>query len=139
MSESGTYVLVVDVPRATTLAVGALGEREFAAGTYAYVGSAFGPGGFARIDRHRELARGERDTRHWHIDYLLGHPETSLEAALTFPDADRECELASSLPGEQVDGFGASDCDCAGHLLDVPGIDAVRDAAVAEGGRPRTE
>ncbi|NUB89502.1 GIY-YIG nuclease family protein [Haloterrigena sp. SYSU A558-1] len=139
MSESGTYVLVVDVPRATTLEVGALGERDFADGTYAYVGSAFGPGGFARIDRHRELARGERDTRHWHIDYLLGHDETRLEAAVTFPDADRECELATSLPGEQVDGFGASDCDCAGHLLATSDAETIRTAAVAEGGRLRFE
>ncbi|ELZ19581.1 hypothetical protein C477_07923 [Haloterrigena salina JCM 13891] len=141
MSESGTYVLVVDVPRATTLEVGALGEREFDAGAYAYVGSAFGPGGFGRIDRHRELARGERDTRHWHIDYLLGHRETRLESAVAFPDDDRECELAASLPGEQVDGFGASDCDCAGHLLTAPSADAagVREAALAEGGRPYFE
>ncbi|ADB62061.1 protein of unknown function DUF123 [Haloterrigena turkmenica DSM 5511] len=141
MSESGTYVLVVDVPRATTLEVGALGEREFPAGAYAYVGSAFGPGGFGRIDRHRELARGERDTRHWHIDYLLGHPGTTLESAIAFPDDDRECELAASLPGEQVDGFGASDCDCSGHLLTPPSADAavVREAALAEGGRPYFE
>ena len=139
MSGSGTYVLVVDLPRATTLEVGALGEREFDAGTYAYVGSAFGPGGFARVDRHRELARGERDARHWHIDYVLGHPETTLESAITFPDADRECELAASLPGEPVDGFGASDCDCSGHLLAGPDRSTVRDAAVAEGGRPEPE
>lgn len=50
---SGTYVLLVDVPRAATLEVGALGQLEFAAGAYAYVGSAFGPGGFARIDRRQ--------------------------------------------------------------------------------------
>ena len=131
----GTYVLLVDVPRASTLEVGALGAREFPAGTYAYVGSAVGPGGFARVDRHRELDRGERDTRHWHVDYLLGHPETDLEAAITFPDADRECELAATLPGDPVVGFGASDCDCPGHLLETPGLETVREAATAEGGR----
>ena len=139
MSGRGTYVLVVDLPQTTTLEVGALGDREFDAGPYAYVGSAFGSGGFARVDRHRELARGERDARHWHIDYLLGHDATRLETAFAYPDADRECELARSLPGEQVDGFGASDCDCPGHLLAAPDAETVREAAVAEGGRPRFE
>ena len=156
MSGRGTYVLVVDLPQPTTLEVGALGDLEFDAGPYAYVGSAFGPGGFGRIDRHRELARGERDARrrsnaptrspslrsrdrHWHIDYLLGHDATRLEAAFAYPDADRECELATSLPGDPVDGFGASDCDCPGHLLAAPDAEAVREAAVAEDGRPHFE
>ena len=131
---SGTYVLVIDVPKTTSFDVGALGERTFEAGTYAYVGSAFGPGGFSRVERHRELAAGDRDTRHWHIDYLLGRPATTLETAIIFPDADRECELAAQLPGTPVDGFGASDCECAGHLLAVPDAETVREAAVNAGG-----
>ncbi|WP_440763655.1 GIY-YIG nuclease family protein [Natronorubrum sp. DTA7] len=135
----GTYVLGIDLTRAATIEVGALGRIEFDAGAYAYVGSAFGPGGFARVDRHRQLAAGDRDTRHWHIDYLLGHAETSLETAITFPDADRECELADRLPGERVTGFGASDCDCSAHLLAAPGLETVRDAAVAEGGTLESE
>ncbi|AEH38409.1 protein of unknown function DUF123 [Halopiger xanaduensis SH-6] len=65
-SSGGTYVLVIDVPQSTTIEVGALGDREFAVGAYAYVGSAFGPGGFARVDRRRSvlrraLARGARE------------------------------------------------------------------------------
>ncbi|ARS88406.1 GIY-YIG nuclease family protein [Natrarchaeobaculum aegyptiacum] len=135
----GTYLLVIDVPRAVSLEVGALGDVTFRAGVYVYVGSAFGPGGFARIDRHRELAHGERETRHWHVDYLLGHPDTTLEDAITFPDADRECELAGSLPGESVDGFGASDCDCPAHLLATASADAVLEAAVDAGGHRVTE
>ncbi|AFZ74777.1 GIY-YIG nuclease family protein [Natronobacterium gregoryi] len=130
----GTYVLVVDVNRHSTIEVGALGEREFAAGAYAYVGSAFGPGGFARVDRHRELASGDRDARHWHVDYLLGHSATILESVVRFPDEDRECELADRLPGEPVEAFGASDCDCPAHLLAAPGTDAVLEDARAAGG-----
>ncbi|RKD95523.1 GIY-YIG nuclease family protein [Halopiger aswanensis] len=133
-SSGGTYVLAIDVPRTTTIEVGALGDREFGAGAYAYVGSAFGPGGFARVDRHRELARGERDARHWHVDYLLGHSDTTLETVVTFPAADRECELAASLPGEPVEGFGASDCDCSAHLLTAPSLETVLEAAVDAGG-----
>ncbi|QCS41311.1 DUF123 domain-containing protein [Natrinema versiforme] len=131
---SGTYVLVIDVARSTSIDVGALGDREFPAGAYAYVGSAFGPGGFSRVDRHRELAAGERETRHWHIDYLLGHPAASLETAITFPDADREYELAASLPGDPVPAFGTSDCDCGAHLLAAPNAAAIREAAVDAGG-----
>jgi Uri superfamily endonuclease len=129
---SGTYVLLVDVARSTTVEVGALGSLAFPAGTYAYVGSAFGPGGFARVDRHRELAAGDRDARHWHVDYLLGHPDATLADAVTYPGADRECELAAKLPGDPVSGFGASDCDCEAHLIALPDGDwnagAVREA-----------
>ncbi len=130
----GTYVLVIEATRAATVEVGSLGDRTFEAGAYAYVGSAFGPGGFSRVDRHRELAAGDRETHHWHVDYLLGHPATRLEAAITFPDADRECELATALPGEPVEGVGASDCDCSAHLLAAPDAAAIRDAAVDAGG-----
>lgn len=38
---------------------------------------------------------------------------------MTVPDSKRECELAGSLPGEPVTGFGASDCACESHLLAV--------------------
>ena len=128
----GTYVLVVDLADPATIEVGALDERDFDAGTYAYVGSAFGPGGFSRVDRHRELAAGERDARHWHVDYLLGHPAASLAEAVTYPDADIECRLAGSLPGERVPGVGASDCDCDAHLLAAPDREALLAAARAE-------
>ncbi|MFU8867747.1 GIY-YIG nuclease family protein [Natronococcus sp.] len=131
---SGTYVLAIDVERPISVAVGALGECEFAAETYAYVGSAFGPGGFARLDRHRELARGERDVRHWHVDYLLGHEAATLAATARYPDADRECELAKTLPGEAVPEFGASDCDCGSHLLETAGLERLLEAATDAGG-----
>lgn len=76
----------------------------------------------------------DRDTCHWHVDYLLRHPETSLETAVTFPDADRECELAETLPGEPVADFGASDCDCWAHLLETPGAEPLLEAAEDAGG-----
>ncbi|MFC6716830.1 DUF123 domain-containing protein [Natrialbaceae archaeon GCM10025810] len=135
MNAVGTYVLLIDVPRAIDVEVGALGTLAFSAGAYAYVGSAFGPGGLKRIDRHRELALGERDVRHWHVDYLLGHPETTLERVFVFPEEDRECELAGTLPGDPVRPFGASDCDCPAHLL-VTEQASILDAIEAAGGSP---
>jgi endonuclease-3 len=115
----GTYTLLVELPAETTIEVGALGPHAFRAGWYAYTGSALGAGGFARVDRHRELAAGEREVRHWHVDYLLGHPEARL-AADTRTEADIECAVARALPEGPVDGFGASDCDCSGHLAYAP-------------------
>ena len=112
----GTYALVVELPEAVEATVGALGHRSFPAGAYVYVGSALGTGGFARIDRHRRVATGSHDVRHWHVDYLAGHPDSRLRAVVTLPGADVECELAGRLPSGPVEGFGASDCDCRSHL-----------------------
>ena len=94
----GTYVLVLELPRAAEIEVGALGVSDFPAGGYAYVGSALGTGGFSRVARHAEIAAGEREVRHWHVDSLTGHPDSRLRAAVLAP------------------GFGASDCDCHSHL-----------------------
>lgn len=116
-----------------TLEVGALGALEFDSGTYAYVGSAFGPGGFARVERHRELARGSQ-TRHWHVDSLLCDPDASLERVVLFPGEDRERALASALPGEPVAGVGAADCDCEAHLLSAPDRGRLIAAAREAGG-----
>lgn len=112
----GSYSLVIEQPGPATVEVGALGTHRFEPGWYVYTGSAFGPGGFARVDRHRELAHGERDARHWHIDYLLGHPGSTIRTVVTTPDADVECAVAGRLPAGPVPDFGASDCDCHSHL-----------------------
>ena len=116
---SGTYTILVNLPEAATLTVGALGEHRFPAGSYAYTGSAFGPGGFARVDRHMEIASGDRDARHWHVDYLLGDTPARIETVVRSVEADVECDVARAVSevGETVvPGFGASDCDCASHL-----------------------
>lgn len=113
----GTYTLLIELPERTAIEVGALGDREFRAGWYAYVGSAFGSGGFVRVERHREVAVGGNDARHWHIDHLLGHPATTLTRAVTSAGIDAECDIARVLSGGRVAGFGASDCDCDSHLV----------------------
>ena len=112
----GTYTLVVELGRDATVEVGALGERSLDSGWYGYTGSAFGPGGFARVERHRELAAGERDAHHWHVDHLLRHPDAAVREVVRSPGADIECAVARRLPAGPVPGFGASDCDCPSHL-----------------------
>ena len=113
----GTYTLLVELSERTTIEVGALGDREFRAGWYAYTGSALGSGGFARVERHREVATGRNDVRQWHIDYLLGHPATTLTQAVTSAGVDAECDIVRVLSGSRIAGFGASDCDCDSHLV----------------------
>jgi endonuclease-3 len=112
----GTYSLVLSLSRPVEAEIGALGSHALPAGTYVYTGSARASGGFARVDRHRRVARGEHDVRHWHVDHLTGHPATDLDAVHTAPGADRECEIAAALPDGPVAGFGASDCGCRSHL-----------------------
>ncbi|SEH46969.1 endonuclease-3 [Halopenitus malekzadehii] len=128
----GTYTLVLAVPTSLTIEVGALGDHDLPAGGYAYTGSALGSGGFARVDRHRDIAAGERDTRHWHIDYLLGHPAVRIADVVRTGGLDVECAIADRLGNGPVPGFGASDCDCESHLARRDAVDtmvaAVEDA-----------
>jgi endonuclease-3 len=134
----GTYTLLVAVARDVQATVGALGKVTFEAGWYAYTGSAQGPGGLARVRRHREVAAGDRDTRHWHVDYLLGLDAATVDGVVTSPGLDGECEIASRVAGDPLADFGASDCDCASHLSYSPrrdrllaSVDAAHDAAAA--------
>ncbi|WP_435064887.1 GIY-YIG nuclease family protein [Halobaculum sp. EA56] len=134
MSGAGTYTLVFAVPDPITVEVGALGDRELSPGGYAYTGSALGSGGFSRIDRHRRVAAGDHDVRHWHVDHLGGHPAVSLVGVERLGGGrDAECRVARTLAAaggadEPVPGFGASDCDCPSHLAR---FDAVDDAVTA--------
>jgi len=128
----GTYTVLVELFETVHLEVGALGTITFDPGWYAYVGSALGPGGFSRIDRHRELAAGDRDVRHWHVDYLLGYPGTTVDTVVRTAGVDGECDVAQSLDGRSIAGFGCSDCDCPSHLgyspRRAPLLSAVADA-----------
>ena len=127
-ADGGTYTLVIAVPDAATVEVGALGEHTFESGWYAYTGSAFGPGGFSRVQRHRDLAAGDRDARHWHVDYLLGVEGAAVEAVVRSPGADIECGVAGDIEGTPTPDFGCSDCDCDSHLRYADDRDALLDS-----------
>lgn len=115
----GTDTILVDLATGASVRFGALGEHRLDAGRYAYVGSAFGPGGFARVDRHRRTASGETDTRHWHVDYLLSEPGATIADVVRTDDVDVECGVATVLAGdlEALAGVGCSDCGCDAHLF----------------------
>jgi len=123
----GAYVLIIRLSRRATIRVGALGAVRFAAGDYAYVGSALG-GLERRIARH--LRADKRP--HWHIDHLLAHAR--VVEVVRVPARERqECaiarELAARLDG--VAGFGCSDCRCASHLFVSDDSEALRAAVAA--------
>jgi Uri superfamily endonuclease len=142
VASNALYVVATLVPRRETIVVGALGAVTFARGWQAYVGSAR-RGRDARVARHR---RADKPLR-WHADYLFTrHPATRawlLDTSLS------ECEVAALLlaaaPGAaprapDAPRFGASDCGCAGHLVGVARLDALRTAlgvAAARGGTLR--
>jgi Uri superfamily endonuclease len=118
--EPGVYCLVLENP-AAVLGVGALGPILFRAGFHVYVGSALGPGGLSRVDRHRRLSRERDRGPRWHVDYLLLDPRFRLAATVSVPTSERlECALARAVGGEPVPGFGSSDCDCGSHLFQFP-------------------
>ena len=116
--ETGTYVLLLQLPVDEQLTIGKLGTFDFPAGWYAYVGSAFGSGGLVgRLKYHLKPV----EKPHWHIDYLRRYARL-VEIWLS-PGTER-CEedwvdLMLAIPGATivVDGFGASDTDKDSHLI----------------------
>jgi Uri superfamily endonuclease len=113
----GIYTLILRRDDSQKIRIGSLGMLEFAAGFYAYTGSARGPGGLKRVDRHMQVLEGKKNTRRWHIDYLL--PGSGFqEVVITRTAQDLECQIARSI-GETLQAvpkFGCSDCDCESHL-----------------------
>lgn len=114
----GTYLLVMHADRKARIRVGRKRELEVLPGWYAYVGSAFGPGGLAARCRHH---RKPAQRPHWHIDYL----RTVCELRETWFSHDpqrREHQwagllLAGEAGGDVIAGFGVSDCGCRSHLF----------------------
>ncbi len=120
-TRKGTYILILHLDSPTRLTIGKRGGFDFAAGFYAYVGSAFGSGGVrGRISHHLKIAAKP----HWHIDYL--RQTTELREVWYLLDETRyEHEWAimlGSMPDADVPvpRFGASDCRCESHLFHFP-------------------
>ena len=118
--DKGIYCLVFNNP-SCTVRVGALGEIAFLPGWHIYVGSALGSGGLARLERHIALSRNKDRRPKWHVDYLSASQCFSLRYTLHALTEERlECRLATALGGENIPGFGCSDCDCRSHLFYRP-------------------
>ncbi len=115
--DKGVYALVFS-NSPCSLRVGSLGKVRFRGGWHVYVGSARGPGGFARVSRHRRLALARDRVPRWHVDHLLVSPCFALRHLLCGPSGgDLECALAGMLAGGGIPSFGSSDCSCESHLF----------------------
>jgi sugar fermentation stimulation protein A len=124
MSIPPFYFAAFRLPEPRTIEVGAFGIFEFDPGDYVYVGRA-SRGLDARLARHQ---RRDDKTLRWHVDYVRDRARW-LRAHVV--DAGGECELAdriAALPGASrpIEGFGASDCRCDGHLIRLDDLRAVR-------------
>lgn len=115
-STPGTYILWLFLKRGVRIEVGRLGTTDFKRGWYAYVGSAFGPGGLAaRLGRHLRLSKKQR----WHIDYLRASADVR-EIWYSDASVSQEHIWANALNRQDTDpilGFGCSDCRCPTHLF----------------------
>ena len=106
--KKGAYLLVVELE-------GELERWGLKGGIYAYVGSAWGPGGLlARVKRH--LTKSFERPK-WHVDYLTskGRPL----AAFLFPCVKEEelYELVSKHFKPAAEGFGSTDTKHKTHLF----------------------
>jgi len=128
-NEPGIYTLILSLPQAGQITVGSLGVIDFAQGYYSYTGSARGPGGLKRVDRHILVSEGIKKTRRWHIDYLL--PSASfLDVSITKTTLNLECCIAEAI-GKRlvpVPGFGCTDCRCISHLHYSGDLQKMREA-----------
>lgn len=119
-SSKGTYILILRLDEASHLTIGRLGTFAFPAGWYAYVGSAFGPGGLRGRLRHH-LAPVTK--AHWHIDYLRrAAPVHAIWYLASETGYEHDwAAILRALPGAMIPapGFGASDCHCDTHLIHV--------------------
>ncbi len=116
-SQKGVYCLIFENGECT-LQVGKKGEFSFEKGYHIYVGSALGPGGLKRMQRHIRLSRDKDKSPKWHVDYLHFEPAFRLVSTVCAATPERlECLLAEAVGGSYVPGFGCTDCACASHLF----------------------
>ena len=90
-------------------------KHKFKKGYYIYVGSAMNSL-IGRINRHLS----DDKKMHWHIDYLLKSENANVKDVIfNISDEKIECQLACEIAkeGEEILGFGCSDCNCKSHLI----------------------
>lgn len=117
----GVYSLVFRCEK--QIKVGKIGRKKFD-GSYCYIGSARGKGGLSsRIGRHLSLYNGNKDVRHWHIDYVLPHSDL-IGYCYGKTKKDKECLLSQKIRYEKAfENFGSSDCKCLSHLHKIEDLD----------------
>jgi Uri superfamily endonuclease len=119
----GTYLLYLHLLRSSNIKFGKQKSLEFPKGYYIYVGSALANYGSStlinRLKRH--IRSSKEKSNHWHIDFFLTNKDITLINLYLLPSSKRlECLIAQEISKvcyRVIEGFGASDCDCKGHLF----------------------
>ncbi len=108
----GTYVVLLNVAKDSSVKIGSLGRVNFRKGNYVYVGSALNS-----IEKRPERHLRKEKKLFWHIDYLL--EKADIVKIMCFESGKEECNLARELSNsfESVRKFGCSDCTCPSHLF----------------------
>jgi len=124
MQERGSFLIYLCVTQSLSLSAGSLKNIFVPAGHYVYVGSAR-RGIAGRIARHRRLAGEKTGKHHWHVDYLLVHPQVEWAGEMALAGLC-ECEVSKRIASWRgvsvpVPHFGASDCrsGCRAHFYRI--------------------
>lgn len=114
LHDSGSYIMIMELQQAESIAVGSLGVLDFQPGFYLYIGTAK-KNLTQRVNRHLR----KRKKYHWHIDYLREKAEncTALPIRSSELLEHRLAQAVGKIADWQVPGFGATDCRCATHLF----------------------
>jgi len=115
----GSYVLLIELSEKNYIQIGKLGNIEFPASWYVYVGSAMNTIE-KRVNRHFFVQK----KFHWHIDYFL--KEAVLKEAYYKESSKREeCDIAQLFANsfQSIPSFGSSDCRCKSHLFHGEKVD----------------
>ena len=111
----GSYFLVININKGSTLKIGALGTIDFPKGSYVYVGSAMN-----NLEKRIQRHLSEKKKKHWHIDYLLDSKNAEIEKAFKKESPQKEeCKVAHFFSERfpSIKNFGSSDCNCKSHLF----------------------
>ena len=112
----GTYCLVIELKKDSSIKTGALGRIEFKKGLYCYVGSALN-----NLEKRVQRHLSKKKKLHWHIDYFLMNQNTSIKKVFYKESNKREeCKIARFVLKNsigQIEKFGCSDCKCKSHLF----------------------
>jgi len=111
----GIYCLKIKCKNSIKIKVGKLGDINFKAGSYLYIGSAAN-GIESRVLRHL----GKDKKIFWHIDYLLSDKDVEVKYVYFLNSSWKiECDISRELSfiTLPVKGFGSSDCKCKSHLF----------------------
>ena len=120
----GTYVLIISLPEAMEMTIGALGKIRFKEGYYAYIGSALNS-----LEKRTARHLSSEKKLHWHVDYLLQKAEI-LDVLKLEDERKLECFVAENLQEfDSVRKFGSSDCSCKSHLFFSEDISTLKKSA----------